>query len=179
MSRVFHCHTGEGGQVGQSRRSLLRAGATVVVAGGVGVVAGCTGEPPAPAAPDPITVALTALLKSEQALLASYDAAIGGHSQLGDRLSGVRADHAAHVKALSALLARREPDPSPSPSTAHAPADNSLGSGSSSSARQQLATLERQQATAASAGCMAASGDEAALLASLAAAETSHVEVLT
>jgi hypothetical protein len=175
----FDRDTRKGGQVGQSRRSLLRAGATLAVAGGIGVAAGCTSGPSTPAPPDPVTVALTALLKSEQALVAGYDAAISAHSQLGGRISGVRADHAAHVKALTALLARREPDASPSPSTAPAPADNSLSSGSSSSARQQLATLERQQATAAITGCLAASGDEAALLASLAASEMTHVEVLT
>ncbi|WP_163572838.1 hypothetical protein [Fodinicola feengrottensis] len=74
---------------------MLTAVASLTVAGGTGLVAGCTGEPAAPAAPDPVTTALTSLLKAEQALLAGYDSAIGGHSSLADQLAGVRADHAA------------------------------------------------------------------------------------
>ncbi|GAA1681620.1 hypothetical protein GCM10009765_33470 [Fodinicola feengrottensis] len=162
---------------------MLTAVASLTVAGGTGLVAGCTGEPAAPAAPDPVTTALTSLLKAEQALLAGYDSAIGGHSSLADQLAGVRADHAAHVKALAALLARRDPDPdpSPSPSGQHGSVtpDGSLAGGSSSSARQTLAGLEKQQTTAAVAGCLIAADAEAALLASLAAAEASHLEVLT
>ncbi|WP_163510276.1 hypothetical protein [Fodinicola acaciae] len=157
--------------MGHSRRAVLLAGAGLSVAG----VAACTGQP---APPDPVTTALKTLLAAEKALAASYDQAVGRFGVLNERVGGVRTDHAAHVKALTALIARRDPEPRPSGSAQPSPA-GSLSANSASGARQQLAALERKQAAAAVALCLTANDEDATLLASLAASESSHVEVLT
>jgi hypothetical protein len=151
---------------------VLLAGAGMSVAG----VAACTSPQPTP--PDPQTTALKALLQAEKSLVASYDQTVGKFGSLSGRVRTVRADHAEHVKALTALIARRDAAPAPSGS-AEPPAAGSVSASSSSGARQQLAALEQKQAAAAVTLCMSADGDDATLLASLAAAENSHVEVLT
>jgi phage shock protein A len=150
---------------------VLLAGAGLSVAG----VAACTGPQPTP--PDPVATALKALLQAEKSLVASYDQAVAKFGSLTGRVQSVRADHAEHVKALTALLARLDAEPTPSASAQ--PLAGSVSAGSSSGARQELAALEQKQATAAVALCLSADGDDATLLASLAASENSHVEVLT
>jgi len=151
-------------------------GAAAVATGGL-ALSGCgpllTGQDeqtiPA-AAPD----ALEPLLRTELALLAGYDAAIAAFPALTGWLRGVRADHAAHAQALRARLDPRRskqipPAAAPTPATVAATTPAALAA---------LAAAERAAAGQATAACLAATGERAALLASIAASETSHLVVV-
>ena len=116
-----------------------------------------------PADPDP----LEPLLAAELALVASYDAAIKAAPAQAARLRAVRADHAAHVQALRARLDPRRV------------AAIETTAAASTSSVAGLITAERAAAKQATEACLAASGERAALLASIAACESSHVVVLS
>lgn len=169
------------GQV--SRRALLGAGlaATGAIAGGVAAMA-LTAAPRA-RVPDPVPAAdLVAAAARERALLASYDAALlAAPADL--RLVSVRADHLAHLAALTALL------PSPARTSATASGTTS-GAGRTAGTQQpsaataspppvaELARDERTAAAAARSAALAGNGTAAVLLACIAASESSHVAAL-
>jgi hypothetical protein len=128
---------------------------TVLVGSAAALSAACTsGGKAAPAPIDPDVAISAAAVAREQALLASYDAAIAATPALAAKLGPLRADHLAHLTALGGSY---------TPGTASA---------------QDLKALERTTAAAHSAAVLTASRRLAPLLASLAAAEASHLVVL-
>jgi hypothetical protein len=138
-----------------SRRRLLQ---TLLLAP---VVAGCTDDKPSRRSVDSPDVALRqAAIARERALIAHYRSAAAPSTVL----AAVAADHEAHLRALGAGPA--EPSTSPAPSGAP-------------TTPAALATEERRAAAAHAAAALDASPSLAALLASLAACEASHVVALT
>jgi hypothetical protein len=159
-----------------ARRRLL-TGVLAGAAGGIAAaaLAGCdlplgADEPGVPAAePDP----LEPLLTGELALLASYDAAIAKFPSTAGRLRPLRADHAAHVQALRARMDPRRAAAAPE-SVVPSPAV----AATAAAAVSALAAAERAAADRAGAACLTASGERAALLASIAACEATHLVVI-
>jgi hypothetical protein len=159
-----------------SRRGfLVGSGVAVVLAGGIGAVAavvtgktshsGTRANPPAD---------LLAAAEAERALIAAVDRAITNRSAPATRLTLIRSNHQAHLQALVAAAALAQPSAaSTTPVT---------DSGSSSSATPvsaaQLAALEMDAARSAAATAAGLTGDDAALLASIAACEACHAELL-
>jgi hypothetical protein len=152
---------------GVSRRGLLLGGAAVVLAGGGGVAAGVlrpvahdhpTGRPPAE---------LVAAVAAERALLAAIDATTGGDAAVRTALRQIRADHVAHHSALQAAVGAY-PGTTPEPSPAPAQALDVAG----------LRAAERQAAAQAATRATRLNGRQATLLASVAACEASHEELL-
>lgn len=158
-----------------SRRVLIGSGLLVLGAVGGGVVGFVRTEPPRASVPDPVPPAdVLAALGRERALLAAYDAALAAGANA--LWSAVRAEHAAHVTALTALL----PATSASPSSA-SPSGTVSPSGSPTVRAPGVAGLvaaERAAAAAARAACLTGNGTAAVLLACIAASESSHAAVL-
>ena len=151
---------------GTSRRWFLAGGAAVLLGGGAGVLAEVLHESsPAPAAPAPD--ALVSAFEAERVLLATVGAMAGPH-RTREVLAQIRSDHAAHLHALRRLLATYPPSrkSSSSPGTAR---PRTLG---------ELRGVENQAATDAAQRAAALDGAAAALLASIAACEASHAELL-
>jgi hypothetical protein len=149
-----------------ARRALL----TGAVAGAAGVlVAACTpltGSDDA-AVPPADTDPLEPLLAAELALVASYDAVIAAKPAQAARLKPLRADHAAHAQALKARLDPRRSNAVAAATTVQV------------STVTALADAEQAAMDGATAACLAATGERAALLASIAACEASHLAVLS
>ncbi len=157
----------KGRSAGVSRRGLLLGGAAVALAAGGGVAAGAkrslpsnrpTGRPPAE---------LVAALAAEQKLIAAIDATTGGDAAVRTALRQIRADHAAHHKALQAAVSAY-PDAPPTPRSS-GPAQPLDVAG--------LRSAERQASAGAASRARRLSGRHAALLASIAACEASHAEL--
>jgi hypothetical protein len=124
-----------------------------------------------PTRPPPAPGALTAAAAAERALIADLDATTGGAPEVRRFIVQARADHTAHLAALTALLASyRAPAGSPSTSAPARP-------GTARTLAQLRAAEQRASATAA--GHAAALRDaQAALLASISACEAGHAELL-
>jgi len=135
---------------------------------GCGVVVGADDSPVPAAQPDP----LEPVLAAELTLLASYDAAIAKFPAVAGKLKAVRADHAAHVQAMRARLDPRRAAQMPASVAAEA------AGATSAAAIAALAKGERAQAERAGKACLTAEGERSALLASLAACESSHLVVV-
>ncbi|HSY15064.1 MAG TPA: hypothetical protein VK816_03685 [Jatrophihabitantaceae bacterium] len=160
-------------------RRLLLAGAGALVAGGAGITAGelrpISGN--APTIPPP---ALLGVLATERALIASLQVALTAlTSATGDEsaalLTAVLNDHVAHRNALQALLAGYQlPSTSSLPASTH----TSTSTSTSTSTRASIRRAEQQAATAARAASAASGTAGAALLASIAACEAGHAELL-
>lgn len=151
---------------GPSRRWFLAGGAAVLVGAGAGVAVEVLGrtEPAEPAGPP---AALIAAVHAERALIADLDATTGGSPRVRGLIKQARADHAAHLSALRGVLAGYP--------------------GARTAARRppgrprtvvQLHAAERDAAQTAARHGAALSGAAAALLASIAACEASHAELL-
>jgi hypothetical protein len=154
------------------RRALGLLGGAVAAAG---VSSGCTTGSETPE-PDPVLDALVAVWTGEWQLIRRYDATLARHPSLAARLTSVRDDHAAHARAIGSLItARQSPGATPS---AVAVAGKGAVPATAAAALAGLATAETKAAAAATSACMLAAGDTAALLASVAACEASHVVVL-
>jgi hypothetical protein len=135
-----------------TRRSVLTAAA---VGGAAAGLTGCTSKTrTAPAPVDPDVALRTAAAAREQALLDAYDAVIAASPAQAARLAPLRAEHVEHLTALGATAA---------PGRA---------------AATDLKALERITAAAHATAVLTASRRLAPLLASLAAAESTHVVVL-
>jgi hypothetical protein len=154
------------------RRTVLRAGTALAVSV---PLAGCGLLDTGPAAPDPVTEVLRALWGRERGLVTHYDAAIAALPSLRATLAPVRADHAAHADAVRAVLDARGPRATPSPSRPDAAPP---GPGDRATVLAGLARAEAGARTAATAAALLAEGDTAALLASIAACESTHLVVL-
>lgn len=152
---------------GTSRRWFLAGGAAVLLGGGAGVLAEVLHESsPAPATPAPAE--LIAALDAERVLVAAVDAMPAGPHRMRALLAQLRADHAAHLAALRRLLATYPPGRSvhTHPGAAQA---RTLG---------QLRGVESRAAVDAAQRAAALDGAAAALLASIAACEATHAELL-
>jgi hypothetical protein len=159
---------------GTSRRWFLAGGGAVVLGAGGGVAAdllgtGSTRKPP----PRP-PAALAAAAEAERALIADLDATTGGSAEVRAVIVQARADHADHLAAVTALLApfrRPAGTPSPGPSAA---------AGTPRTLAQLRAAEQSASASAArrAAGLGAKAATAATLLASIAACEATHAELL-
>ncbi|OHV49978.1 hypothetical protein [Pseudofrankia sp. BMG5.37] len=191
------------------RAVLALPAAGVAAAGLVTAAGCSESRPAGTPAPPPVDLAAAqAAARAERDLLVDYDAAIARHPALAALLGGLRAHHAQHLAALATqvpALATATPDgtvtsggsPSASaPATpsgaATAPAAGTSLPGSAgpqpgaddspaarASALAELATSERAAADEHRAGCLAATGGLAPLLASLRAAESCHADLLS
>lgn len=148
---------------------MLRCGAAVVLAGGVGSAIGAlrpiaghgpAGHPPAD---------LVAALSAESVLIAAIDATTGGAASVRSALRQVRADHVAHHVALEAAV-----DAYPSPPPRAAPV--SSGAAEALDVAGLRHAEERASARATTRAARLA-GSDATLLASIAACEASHAEL--
>jgi hypothetical protein len=142
-----------------------------VVGAGGGIAAevlrrhlGATPPPPPPAA-------LAAAAQAERALIADLDATTGGSAGVRAVIVQARADHVAHLAALTAVLA-----PFRRPSGAASPG-RSAAAGTPRTLAQLRAAEQRASATAARRAA-ALDAATATLLASIAACEATHAELL-
>jgi hypothetical protein len=161
-----------------SRRAWLGFAGVIAAAatGGVLVAFGrpdaVSGHPPGP--PD----WLPAALAREQQLLAGIDAAGRVDATLRVRLAALRADHVAHLQVLRDLAARYGGTSATSRSTgSQPPSPTTSHRASTGMADVRRAELAASRATAAAA--LTAAGGDAGLLASIAACEATHAEVLS
>lgn len=154
---------------GVSRRGLLVGAAAVVLAGGGGVAVGALQPVERDEATGRAPGELVAALAAEGVLIAAIDATTGGDPSVRTALRQIKADHVAHRVALQAAV-----DAYP-----QAPA----GGGPSSSGPAQALTVaglrgaEEQASTLAAARAGRLVGQNATLLASIAACEASHAEL--
>jgi hypothetical protein len=173
-------HSQPDGPGGPSRRAFLIAGGTAVVAGaGAGVgMEFSRHEPrrraatPAPSPPAELVDALAA----ERDLIAVLDASIPTEPQLRARLTRIRDDHTAHERALAAAV-RQVSGPSAAPSAG--PSASSGTPAGAAAGAAELARAERGAAQTAAARAARLAGRDAVLLASIAACEAAHAELLT
>lgn len=152
---------------GTSRRWFLAGGAAVLLGSGAGVLAEVLHESsPAPAVPAPD--ALVSAVDAERALVAIADAMKGNSHRSRALIAQIRADHADHLRALRRVLATYPPQRR-TPSSAHPAQPRTLG---------ELRDVENQAASDAARRASALDGAAAALLASIAACEATHSELL-
>lgn len=152
---------------GTSRRWFLAGGAAVLLGGGAGVLAEVLHEgSPTPASPAP--AALVSAVDAERALIAALDAMPAGAHRSRAVVAQIRADHAAHLHALRRLLATY-PQPAKTPGHPGFVQPRTLG---------QLRGVETHAARDAAQRAAALDGAAAALLASIAACEATHAELL-
>lgn len=150
-----------------SRRWFLVGGVALVAAGGAGALAEWLGENTSPGPPRaPAT--LVAALQAERALIADLDATTGGSPAVRRVIGQARADHAEHLRILRRLL-----DQYSAPSGA----DRSRRRGKPRTLTE-LHQAELAAGAAAARHAAALEGPTAALLASIAACEVSHAELL-
>jgi hypothetical protein len=139
--------------------------------GAAGVLSGCSwldrSDPPPP--PDPLEPQLAAT----RALAARYDAALTAFPELAARLRPLHEAHLAHAAALLRVIGRPELA-SASPGNWTPPA----GGTEPADALAVLRDAEQAAQAEATAVCLAAPPERAALLGSIAAARATHAEVL-
>jgi hypothetical protein len=146
--------------LGTAAVALLAAG------GGVGYAFWRTRRRhPSPSAP----AGLLAASRAEHALVAEFDAALAAGAAPPALLRTLRRDHAQHAAAIDAAIAERTGSP-PFSSASSAPA--------TATTRADLLDLERAATSAATRRALTLSGRDATLLASIAACEATHVELL-
>lgn len=160
------------------RRAVLQTAGVLAVGGSAGCAVTAAAQPRA-GVPDP----QLADLEAERRLLRSYDSVLTAFPQLGAQLSPLRADHAAHAKALTGMLAAVTGTPiGTATGTATGtgpPVTHGHRFPSATAALAALAVAERAAAAARTTSCVAAPRDRAPMLASIAASETVHVLLLT
>jgi hypothetical protein len=150
-----------------TRRAVLVGGLAAVAGAGGGVALGMVRPLHSGHSDKPPPQELLAALGAEQALLSRIDAAARRDPTLGRRLAGVRADHEAHLAAVEAALRAYAPTEPQQPAPVTTPPN-----------RAQLRDGEAAATTASAQRAAALSGRDAALLASIAASEATHAEVL-
>lgn len=153
----------------RSRRWFLAGGAAVVAGGGAGVAAGLL-RPRSHRAARPAPAALIAAITAERELLSLASAAARSDPTVRVAAATVTGNHRAHLRALQSALAaydRPPARPAAAPSLTATP-----------SVRAQLRLAERAAAGAAATRADQLTGSTATLLASIAACEASHAELL-
>ena len=162
-----------------SRRGLLIGGGVAIAAAvGGGVAAGIASSTKHSPHKLPFVAHVakdsTAAVDAERTLLATVDSAlVHAHGATKRLLRAIRDDHAEHLAALTAAV-RNDAFP------AHAPKASSSTPAPAGSVRvADVRKIEQRAARAAAARAMRLSGRDAALLASIAASEASHAELLS
>lgn len=155
---------------GTSRRWFLAGGAAVVLAAGGGVGAGLVLGRHDAAEAEPAPDALVAAVEAERALIADLDATTGGEPAVRQVIAQARADHAAHLRVLRALLADYR-QPVATASSSPAPRGRPRTA-------VDLRRSEQRASSIAARHAMTLDGPTAALLASIAACEATHAELL-
>lgn len=143
-----------------------------MVGGGGGVLAELLHHHPS-AQPTLPPADVVAALESERTLIADLDATTGGSGKVRQVIKQARADHAAHLRALRELVATYDA----APATKSAPGSSTSAPGTPRT-RAQLRLAEQRAATTAAQRAAAVDGPNAALLASIAACEATHAELL-
>ncbi len=167
----------ESGRRGTTRRTFLIGGAAVggaAVGGaalGVGLEFGTHSQPVRPKRPS-APPALVAAADAERALLADLDATTGGAPAVRDVIRQIRADHAAHLQALAGLAATY---PGFAPARASGTTNSAAGQART---KAQLRDAEQAASDEAARRAGVLVGAAAALLASIAACEATHAELL-
>ncbi|GAA0631995.1 hypothetical protein GCM10009547_39750 [Sporichthya brevicatena] len=160
-----------------SRRQVL-AGLSAVTA--VWLLPGCTGDdgddgPDAGRAPDPDLDLLARTIADKQNLLAAYAATTTRHPGLAARLDPMRADHAAHLAALTSF---RSDVPVPEASASAVPTAPAVPA-DPQRAVTALASAEHSAAGRRVGQCEAARDRQLArLIASIGGSEAAHTAVL-
>jgi hypothetical protein len=144
----------------------LAGSAALIAGGGAGVAAEILREPSARQRPRPPR-ALVDAAAAERRLLADLTATTGGSAEVRQLVRAVAADHRAHLVALESLLAAYRAPSGPSSVPSGVPLT-----------KAQLRDAESGAASAAARRAAGLSGAPAALLASIAACETTHAELL-
>jgi hypothetical protein len=153
---------------GVSRRAVLLSGlATLAAAGGGVTIAALQHVDSDASGPEPPPDLVSALM-AERSLIASLDASMASEPALAVFARAARADHVAHAAALEAAVAAYPRTAVASPST----------SPTQAMTRAALRAAEQRASATAAARAAALSGRDAALLASIAASEASHAELL-
>lgn len=155
---------------GLSRRWFLAGGGAIVVAAGTGVAAELVHHRGAARpGPRPPPEVLLAAVAAERALIADLDATTGGAPAVREVITQSRADHAAHLRTLSALVAGYD-----APAAA---ASTSVSPGTPRTLAE-LRAAEQRASSAAAHRAATLHSQLAALLASIAACEATHAELL-
>ncbi|HEY0699049.1 MAG TPA: hypothetical protein VGD43_14715 [Micromonospora sp.] len=151
---------------------MLRAGALTALAVGVAPITGCDIFDSAPER-NPAAEQVAPLIKDALDLAARYTATVAGYPELADRLDPVAEAHRAHAGELARATGAALPSPTPSGAVSPPPP-----TGDVKAALAELRAAEQQARTAAVRACLDAPAERAALLGSIAAARTTHLEVL-
>jgi len=147
-----------------ARRTVLLGGLAVLGGAAVGGLAALQHERGTGAAEPPVE--LIDARQAEQTLIDSIDASSGHDPNLRAGLAAIRADHQAHLAALDAAIGRYA---AVAPATAR---------GAAPIGRAALRVAEQRAAVRAAQTAAALAGRDAVLLASIAACEASHAELL-
>lgn len=156
-----------GDPTGTSRRWFLAGGTAVLLGGGGGVLAAFLRDS-SPKPPPPAPAALLSAIAAERTLIADLVATTGGAAAVRRVIVQAHADHVAHLAALTRLRAAFRSTSAPaSPNVRGKP--RTLA---------QLRGAEQHAAMTATRNAAALDGGLAAVLASIAACEASHAELL-
>jgi hypothetical protein len=150
-----------------SRRGVLLGGLAVLVGAGGGIAAGVVRPLHPHHSGKPAPADLIDALASERVLISRLESTLGQDPGLRAVYAVLHADHVAHATALEAALRKYRPAASPV-----------LPAPGRSPGKQQQRAAETTNAAAAAKRAARLSGTDATLLASIAACEASHVEVL-
>jgi hypothetical protein len=157
------------------RRWFLAAGGALVLGAGAGIgiaVLRPAERRPAPrpeTAPADLTAALDAAVLAERALLADLAATTGGSTSVRQVIAQARVDHTAHLQALRGVQ-RSRPKPE-----RRLPHHQPRGTPRT---KAELRSAETRAAGAAAQRAATLEGATSALLASIAACEATHAELL-
>src|SRR5690242_9563617 len=170
-------------QAPPSRRGFVAVGVLAVAAAGGGVwLATSADDGNGGSAPPSVSRELPAAAAAERDLVATVDAALKhAHGAHRGALQTVRADHLAHLKAIEAAIADALYPNAPSSAAASASASAS-SSTSPGAGKVRIADVRAAGQRAAGAGSDRAArltGRAAVLLASIAACEATHAELLS
>ncbi|MGW0992923.1 hypothetical protein ACWD5V_06340 [Streptomyces sp. NPDC002523] len=159
---------------GPRRRTLLASAA------GAALLMGCSAGPDSGYGygSSPVSVRARARAARDSAdLLTRYDAVLGAHPALAQRLRLLRTEVAAHVKAFGEGTATRSP--SPKASGTASPSSAPAVPTTEKDALTSLATAERALADRRAKDLLEVPGELARLMASVAAAGAAHAYLLT
>lgn len=164
---------------GHTRRWVLGSLLGVLAGGGAGVATEflCHRSRREPAVRRP-PAALTESVAAEQRLLADLDATTGGSAAVRLAIVQVRADHAAHLRVLRALAATYDPLPVSRTGRSASAASGTTAAPGVARSRAQLREAELRASAAAVTRARRLAGSTAAVLASIAACEATHSELL-
>ncbi|MGI8678523.1 MAG: hypothetical protein ACR2LX_07545 [Jatrophihabitans sp.] len=140
-----------------------------MLAGGAGAGAAFLHDDASPALPATPPAALVAAVDAERVLIADLDATTGGAAAVRRVITQARANHAAHLQTLHALLGQFD-RPSASASAPAALKGTPLTA-------DALRAAERRASAAAARHAAQLDGRTAVLLASISACEATHAEL--